>query len=207
MIFVVSGPSGCGKTTLIGRVRVLHPDIRFSVSYTTRARRKGEKEGREYHFVSPAVFERMAARGGFVEWAVVHGHLYGTAKSEVQAKGRESDIILDVDVQGARSIQARFKDAVFIFVLPPRYVDLRRRLLARGSDTAGAIRTRLENARREIRHYREFDYLVINDDLDTAVGELEAVILGQRCRRQAREKAIRPILRSFRAGKEKGPWE
>jgi len=201
MIFVVCGPSGCGKTTLIGRLLAGRCDLRFSVSYTTRPRRKGEKDGREYHFVSPAVFERMAAGGRFVEWAVVHGHRYGTAKAEIEAKGRGGDLVLDVDVQGARSIRARFKDAVSIFVLPPRYAELRRRLRARGLDAPAAIRTRLDNARREIGHYREFEYLIVNDDLERAAGELGAVILGQRCRRQAREKAIQPILRSFRASR------
>lgn len=203
MIFVVCGPSGCGKSTLIGRVLARHPDLRFSVSHTTRPRRMGERDGREYHFVSRAAFERMIARGRFVEWAVVHGCQYGTSKAEVEAKGKRGDLVLDVDVQGARSIRARFKDAVSIFVLPPRCAELRKRLFARGLDDPGTIRARLANARREIRHYREFDFVVINDDLTEAVGELEAVILGQRCRRQTREKAIRPILRSFRAGKGK----
>jgi guanylate kinase len=138
-----------------------------------------------------------------VEWAVVHGCQYGTSKAEVEAKRKRGDLVLDVDVQGARSIRARFKDAVSLFVLPPRYAELRKRLFARGLDDPGTIRARLANARREIRHYREFDFVVINDDLTAAVGELEAVILGQRLRRQTREKAIRPILRSFRAGKGK----
>ncbi len=203
MIFVVCGPSGCGKTTLVGRVLAEHRDVRFSVSHTTRPRRKGEREGREYHFIGRAAFERMIAGRRFVEWAVVHGHYYGTSKAELEAKGRRGDLILDVDVQGARAIRARFKEATSIFILPPRYAELRKRLLARSLDDPDTIRTRLVNARREIRCYREFDYLVINDDLATAVGELEAVILGQRCRRQAREKAIGPILRSFRAGEEK----
>ena len=203
MIFVVCGPSGCGKSTLIGRVLARHPDLRFSISHTTRPRRKGERDGREYHFVSGAAFGRMIARGLFVEWAVVHGCHYGTSKAEVEAKGKRSDLVLDVDVQGARSLRALIKDAVSIFVLPPRYTELRKRLFARGLDDPGAIRARLADARREIRHYREFDYIVINDDLAAAAGELEAVILGQRCRRQAREKAIRPILRGFRAGKGK----
>ena len=203
MIFVVCGPSGCGKSTLIGRVLARHPDLRFSVSHTTRPRRMGERDGREYHFVSRAAFERMIVRGRFVEWAVVYGCHYGTSKAEVEAKGKRGDLVLDVDVQGARSIRARFKDAVSLFVLPPRCAELRKRLFARGLDDPGTIRARLANARREIRHYREFDFVVINDDLTEAVGELEAVILGQRCRRQTREKAIRPILRSFRAGKGK----
>jgi guanylate kinase len=203
MIFVVCGPSGCGKSTLIGRVLARHPDLRFSVSHTTRPRRKGERDGREYHFVSRAAFERMIVRGRFVEWAVVYGCHYGTSKAEVEAKGKRGDLVLDVDVQGARSIRARFKDAVSLFVLPPRYAELRKRLFARGLDDPGTIRARLANARREIRHYREFDYIVINDDLNAAVGEFEAVILGQRCRRRAREGAIRPILQSFRAGKGK----
>lgn len=201
MIFVVSGPSGCGKSTLIGRVLAARRDLRFSVSHTTRPRRKGERDGRDYRFVGPAVFERMAARGRFAEWAVVHGHRYGTSKAEIAAKGRDGDLVLDVDVQGARSIRALYKDAVTIFVLPPRFAELRRRLVARGLDAPGAIETRLANARREIRRYREFEYLVVNDDLGRAAAELEAVIVGQRCRRRAREREVAPILRSFGAGR------
>ncbi|MBN2205959.1 MAG: guanylate kinase [Candidatus Aminicenantes bacterium] len=199
MIFVVSGPSGCGKSTLIGRVLARRRDLRFSVSHTTRARRKGERAGRDYFFVDPAAFERMAARGRFAEWAVVHGHRYGTSKAEVEVKGRGGDVVLDVDVQGARSIRALYKDAVTVFVLPPRPAVLRRRLIARGLDAPDAIRARLANARREIERYREFDYLVVNDDLERAAAELEAIIVGQRCRRPAREAALAPILRSFRA--------
>jgi guanylate kinase len=204
MIFVVSGPSGCGKSTLIGRVLGRRPDLRFSVSHTTRARRRGERDGRDYRFVTDAAFERMAARGGFAEWAVVHGRRYGTSKAEIESKGRGGDLVLDVDVQGARSIRALYKDAVTVFVLPPRYAELRRRLLARGLDAPEVIRTRLRNARREILRYREFDYLVVNDDLERAVAELEAVIVGQRCRREARERAVAPILRSFRPASGRG---
>jgi guanylate kinase len=204
MIFVVSGPSGCGKSTLIGRVLDRRRDLRFSVSHTTRPRRKGERDGREYHFVTPPAFERMAARGRFAEWAVVHGRLYGTSKAEIASKGRGGDLVLDVDIQGARSIRALYEDAVTVFVLPPRYAELRRRLRARGLDAPDAIRTRLANARREIGHYREFEYLVINDDLERAAAELEAVVVGQRCRREARERAVAPILRSFRTAPARG---
>jgi len=201
MMFVVSGPSGCGKTTLIKRVLAGRRDLRFSVSHTTRPRRSGERDGREYRFVSRAVFERMIARGRFVEWAVVHGFYYGTSRSEIAAGRGRGDLVLDVDVQGARAIRSRFPDAVSIFVLPPRYAELRRRLVARGLDDARTIRTRLADARREIRAYREFDYLVVNDELARAAGELEAVVRSQRCRRSVRDRDIRPILRSFRAGR------
>lgn len=198
MLIVVSGPSGGGKSTLIHRVLRDVPGLRFSVSHTTRPRRASERDGRDYHFVGPDVFQRMIARGAFLEWANVHGHLYGTSRTEVA--GRRGDVLLDIDVQGARQVRAALgsaSEAVFVFVTPPSFRELARRLRARGEDDAAAVARRLRNARDEIRAASEFDYAVINDDLGTAVAELKAVVLAARCRTAARKKRLAAIVRSF----------
>ncbi len=198
MLFVVTGPSGCGKSSIIHHVLRDLRNVRFSVSHTTRPRRPSEQDGRDYHFIGKPEFERMVAKRQFVEWAVVHGHYYGTSKKEIAAKGAAGDLVLDIDVQGARQIKARPSRAVFVFVLPPKFDVLRRRLKDRGEDNAEVIERRLRNAKREIRHYADFDYVVINDKLDRAVLELESIILGSRCRTELRMAEIAPILKSFR---------
>jgi guanylate kinase len=198
MLVVVSGPSGGGKSTLIHRVLRETPGLRFSVSHTTRPRRASERDGRDYHFVSPAVFQRMIARGAFLEWAWVHGHLYGTSRAEV--RGRRGDVLLDIDVQGARQVRAALGTAggaVFVFVTPPSFRVLARRLRARGEDVAAAVARRLRNARDEMRAAAEFDYAVINDDLETAVAELKAIVLAARCRTAVRKTRLKTIIRSF----------
>lgn len=198
MLFVVSGPSGGGKSTLIRGVLREVPRLRFSVSHTTRPRRASEREGRDYHFVPPDVFQRMIARGAFLEWAKVHDHLYGTSRAEVA--GRRGDVLLDIDVQGARQVRAALgpaSEAVFVFVTPPSFRELARRLRARGEDDATAVARRLRNARDEMKAAAGFDYAVINDDLETAVAELKAVVLAARCRTAARKKRLTAIIRSF----------
>jgi guanylate kinase len=197
MLFVLTGPSGCGKSTILRHVLKDLRNVRFSVSHTTRPRRPSEVEGRDYYFIPNAEFRRMVARNQFLEWAEVHGHCYGTSKKEVTIKTRSGDLILDLDVQGARSIRERRTDAVFIFILPPRAADLRRRLQDRGEDDPAAVRQRLKNARLEIREAASFDYVIINDRLDRAVLELEAIVLGVRCRADVRRGEIRSILKSF----------
>ena len=198
MIFVVTGPSGGGKSTLIRRVRDSLPGLAFSVSYTTRAARPSETPGLDYHFVTLRTFERMAGAGKFVEWAEVHGHLYGTSKAELERKGARGDVILDIDVQGARQVRALLPGAVQVFVMPPRYGELRRRLMARGEDDAAAVERRLRDAREETAAFAEFDYVVVNGDLDRAAGELGAVITASRCRPRVRAGEIARILASFR---------
>lgn len=198
MLFVVTGPSGCGKSTMIHHVMRDLRKVRFSVSYTTRPRRPSESEGKDYYFVSRAVFERMAARRQFAEWAVVHGHCYGTSKREIASKSRSGDLILDIDVQGARQMMASGIPLVPVFVLPPRYQDLVRRLRGRGEDKAEVIERRLRNARAEVRQAVKFDYIVVNDRLDRAVLELESIILASRCRKDARRAALREALASFK---------
>lgn len=197
MIYVVSGPSGGGKTTLIRRVLESLPNLRFSVSHTTRPKRATEVEGRDYHFVSEKSFLRMVRQRVFLEWAIVHGFYYGTSIRELRKAGRR-DLILDIDVQGAAQVKKKIKSAVFIFVLPPSYQELKRRLEKRGLDDPVAIRGRLERARQEIQSYAHFDYFVINDSLDEATWELESILRCHRCQRKSRARQVTTILESFR---------
>lgn len=197
MLIVVTGPSGCGKSTILRHVFKDLRRVRFSVSHTTRPRRPSEQEGREYYFVEKEEFDRMIARDRFLEWAEVHGYFYGTSKAEVAAKGKSADVILDIDVQGARQVRDRRPDAVFVFIMPPRAAELRRRLKERNEDSPEAVRRRLRNAKKEVREVGMFDYVVVNNKLDRAVLELEAIILSARCRTEQRMAEIKPILASF----------
>ncbi len=200
MLFIVSGPSGCGKSTLIQAVLCSLERTRFSVSHTTRPRRDNEEEGLDYFFVSRAEFERLIKGGAFLEWAKVHGHYYGTSKKEIEQKRKEGDLLLDIDVQGARQVKDRSRGAEFIFVVPPSYAELRRRLEERGQNSPHSIEHRLRVAKQEIQSYPMFDYVVINGRLETAAGELRSIILSRRCRRANREKILDPVLRSFEEG-------
>lgn len=204
MIFVVCGPSGCGKSTLIGRLMDGLPGLSFSVSHTTRPPRDGERDGVEYRFVSEAAFKRMSDAGRFVEWAVVHGHYYGTSKAELRrAGGGRTDAVLDIDVQGAEQVRAGIGGgAVFVFIMPPVADELKRRLESRGQDSPADIARRLKNAAAEVRQYRKFDYVVINDDLEQAAGELRSIVVSARCRTAVREAEARRVVRSF--GKKEG---
>lgn len=201
MLFVITGPSGSGKSTILRHLWKDLRNIQFAVSHTTRPGRPSELNGREYYFVSPGEFKRMAAGRKFLEWAEVHGNLYGTSKKEVTDKTRSGDLVLDIDVQGARSIRKLRPDAVFIFVLPPRAADLKRRLLERGEDDKDTIRRRLANAGREIREAAAADYVIVNDRLNRAVLELEAIVLASRCRVDVRKKEIQSIRKSFHPAK------
>ncbi len=199
MIHVVTGPSGCGKSTLIRLVLAATRGVRFSVSHTTRPRRPTEVEGRDYYFIGEAEFKEMIRRRAFVEWAVVHGACYGTSRTEL-AKGEDGDLILDIDVQGARQVRRKVRDAVFTFVLPPSFEALRERLRGRAADSPEAIARRLERARAEARECPRFGHVIINDDLNEAADELAAIIVCQRTRRSARLGEIRRILAGFRKG-------
>jgi guanylate kinase len=186
LLIVVSGPSGAGKTTLVERVLPMDANLRASVSVTTRPPRKGEVDGRDYHFVSEAEFERMKAKD-LVEWAEVHGYLYGTPRKfleEQLAGGR--DVVLNIDVQGGIEVKKLFPGAVMIFILPPTFDSLRRRMLGRGGDDPKDIEIRLENARKEIEAADRYDYLVVNDEIDEAAREIMAVITAERLRRARR---------------------
>jgi guanylate kinase len=197
MIYVISGPSGCGKSTLIRRVLAGLEGVRFSVSHTTREKREAEVEGKDYYFVSQDRFLRKVEKDSFVEWAVVHGAFYGTSRREL-TKDRNLDVILDIDVQGAAQVRKKIETAVLIFVLPPSFRELRKRIEKRGWDSALAIRKRLATARKEVRSYTAFDYVLVNDDLETAGRELESILRCRRARLAARQKSLGPILRSFR---------
>jgi len=197
MLFIISGPSGCGKTTLVKKVLDMDKDIRFAVSYTTRKKRKGEKEGEDYYFISNNEFEGMVEEEKFVEWAVVHGHYYGTSKGEIEKKSLRMDLLLDIDIQGALQIRMKMKKAVFVFIIPPGYQELKKRLIIRGQNTSDELMERLDAAKKEIRSYSQFDFIVINDNPEKAARELHAIVLSNRCQLQARQKEIASIMRSF----------
>jgi guanylate kinase len=204
MIYVISGPSGCGKSTLINRALADLEEVRFSVSHTTREKREGEVDGKDYYFVSPQRFQKMVEKREFIEWAVVHGACYGTSRRELKRKEAD-DVILDIDVQGAMQVRQKVRRAIFIFVLPPRYGDLKKRIEKRGLDSPAAVQKRLARARQEIWSYSRFDYVVINDDLEKAVDELESIITCHRSRLAVRRDEMRPILASFRKGGSSKP--
>jgi guanylate kinase len=186
-LLVVSAPSGAGKTSLCKGLLKLFPDLRLSVSYTTRPARTGETEGLDYFFVSPDKFREMVADGAFAEWAVVHGNCYGTAQKTLDTARRKGEaILLDIDCQGARQLKENYGAGVFIFILPPDLEELKRRLLARQTDAPEVIHTRIENARREIAEAFWYDYIIINDHFATALEELQAIKLAEECRASRR---------------------
>ncbi|TES86646.1 MAG: guanylate kinase [Candidatus Aminicenantes bacterium] len=197
MLFIITGPSGCGKTTLVKQVMENVKDVQFSVSHTTRKKRNSEKEGRDYYFVAKSEFEQMIKEEKLAEWTVIHGNHYGTSKREIEKKGTRGDLLLDIDVQGAEQIKLKLKRSVFIFILPPLFEELKARLEKRGQESPDSIKERLEVARKDIRFYPDFDYIIINAELKKASKELEAIILSTRCRLDIKKKEIVPILRSF----------
>jgi guanylate kinase len=203
ILFVISSPSGGGKGTLIRRVLKDVPGLSYSVSWTTRAPRPGELDGVNYHFVTVEEFERMRDAGGFLEWAVVHGHLYGTALSVVEqdlAEGR--DIILEIDVQGAESVRKAMPSVVGVFIMPPSFDVLKMRLLARMTERPEELALRLSNSRAEVERYAEFDYLVLNDEIERAAAQLASIVYAERARRERQEWIARRVLASFRAPAE-----
>ncbi|MEJ2723447.1 MAG: guanylate kinase [Deltaproteobacteria bacterium] len=183
-IYVISGPSGVGKSALIRRLREMLPDLGYSVSHTTRKPRGEEADGVHYHFVDKETFKRMIDEAAFVEWAEVYKDLYGTSFSSLRSQAaQEVDVVLDVDVQGARNLREHFEESVLIYVLPPSIGVLERRLRERGTDDEEAIRKRIEKATEEIRNCVWYDYLIFNADLEKAVEEAKSVVVSQRCRR------------------------
>ena len=183
-IFVISAPSGAGKSTLIRDLMAASPGLSFSISYTTRAPRATEKHSEDYFFVSRQAFEGMVRRDEFVEWAEVYGHLYGTAHKQLRAAQEAGrDILLDIDVQGHKQVRQQLPEAVSVFILPPSFQELSRRLRDRCSDSAEDIERRLQTARNEIAHWPEYDYLVVNDNLKDATQALRAIVQAARFRR------------------------
>jgi guanylate kinase len=174
--------------------------LQFSVSHTTREKRETEQEGEDYYFVSKEEFQALVDENLFIEWAFVHGHFYGTSRREIERKAIQQSLLLDIDVQGAQQVKEKHKKAMFIFVLPPRYNELKKRLEGRGQDDPQTIKKRLEIAKKEIRSYPMFDYIIINDKLEDAAEELKSIILSQKCLLDVRQKEIVPILQSFSEG-------
>ena len=183
-LFIVSAPSGAGKTTLVSGLIASDPLVRKSVSFTTRKPRPGEENGRDYHFVTEEEFERMRARGEFLETARVHGNLYGTSRRAVEREcAAGHDVLLEIDWQGAAQIRRILPDAVAIFIVPPSIEALEKRLRGRGQDSADVISRRVAAARGEISHVGEFDYVIINEEFNRAAQDLISIIRAERLRR------------------------
>jgi guanylate kinase len=197
-VFIVSAPSGSGKSTLVHELMQRVAGLRFSVSYTTRPPRGQERDGQDYFFISREDFEARAAQGEFLEWAEVFGHYYGTHQSELdRAEAQGCDLVLDIDVQGARQLKRRIPAAVSIFILAPSRQELEQRLRARSQDSGPVIERRLHEAAEEIRNYSQYDYVVVNYEVKASVERLAAIVQATRSRRDRMEREIRPILETF----------
>ncbi len=195
LLFVVSGASGTGKTTLCREMVKVFPDLKFSISHTTRPRRPGDEEGRDYFFVSPEEFQRMIDRGDFVEWAEIYGHRYGTSQGMLQeARARGMDLILDIDVQGAAQLKQKNLPGIFVFLFPPSMTELKRRLMDRRTEGKEALSERLRKARDEIAEARWYDYLLTNDDLETAKQQLRSIITAEYCRRERQLEQLEKLM-------------
>lgn len=199
-VFIISAPSGSGKSTLVARLMGADPGLRFSVSYTTRKPRGNEKPGESYVYISREEFLSRIDRSEFLEHAEVFGNFYGTNREVLeQAKSEGKDLILDIDVQGARQLKERIPEAVTIFILPPSRDILEQRLRLRSEDSEEVIQRRLREAAEEIRNYQQYDYVLVNHQVDESTITLAAIIKAERVRRIRMEQQIRPILKSFEA--------
>ena len=215
-VFIISAPSGSGKSTLVNHVLATIPELKFSISYTTRKPRGREQNGKEYFFISRPEFQNMIDQDAFLEHADVFGDYYGTAcRFLEEAREQSKDLLLDIDVQGAAQVKKKVPEAVSIFILPPNRSELEQRLRSRGQDSEEKIQRRLEEARREIENYDKYDYILVNDHLDDSVKALEAILLSERqkragnpdvnlavlaetCRLSNVRERLEPILQSFR---------
>ncbi len=195
ILFIISAPSGTGKTTLSKELIDFFPQLRQSVSFTTRPMRAGEVNGRDYHFVSRETFDVMVAAGDFAEWAEVHGNRYGTALETLENARRGGfDLLLDIDCQGAAQIRKSYNRGVFIFILPPSFEELQKRLEGRKTDSPDVIGRRILNARTEVREAVWYDYIVVNEDLSVASANLKSILRAEGCRR---ERVLPPIAERF----------
>lgn len=198
ILFIVSSPSGGGKGTLVQAILKDVPGIVYSVSYTTRRIREGEVAGREYNFVDTDEFKKLIARGEFLEYAEVHGRYYGTSRQQVEdVINAGGDVVLEIDVQGAEAVKRSRPDSVSIFIVPPSFDVLKERLIARKTESLEEIELRLKNARTEVTHYRDFDYVIVNRDLNVAVEEMRSVIFAERVRLSRRQDLIEEICQTF----------
>ena len=197
-VYIVSAPSGSGKTTLLQLLLRTFTDLKFSVSHTTRQPRAGERHGVDYYFTDRSTFTSMVERGEFLEWAEYYGQLYGTARSFVEEHTTAgSDVILDIDIQGARQVKAKISDAIAVFVLPPSFAELERRLRSRRLESNEDIHRRLEIAKGEILYYRDYDYIVVNDVLENSIQTLEAIVRSGRAIPSRQKPRIEEIIASF----------
>jgi guanylate kinase len=203
LLLILSSPSGAGKTTLTRLLLDRCPDLRFSVSHTTRTPRSNEVDGHDYHFVDRPHFLDLVSKGAFLEWAEVHDNLYGTSVAEIERARASSEctgMVFDIDYQGARQIKSKVLEVVSVFVIPPSMSELERRLRGRASETEDAVQRRFAVAKREIEHYALFDYVVVNEHIDRAFDELRSIVVAERARRQRRAATAEQLLRTGQSG-------
>jgi len=199
-LFIVAAPSGAGKSSLVNACLSRDPDICLSISFTSRAPRPGERHAEHYHFIDAESFKRMVAAGDFFEHALVHGDWKGTARQSVEPQlAAGKDVLLEIDWQGARQVRAQVPEAVSVFILPPSTAALEQRMRNRGQDSEETIALRLAAAREEMSHYGEFDYLVVNEDFDTAVGEMCSIFAASRLRRERQQRHHAALLEALLA--------
>lgn len=196
-LIVVSGPSGTGKGTVCSALLTAHPEIAYSISATTRAPREGEKHGVNYYFLTKPVFETMMAEGALLEWAEVYGNYYGTPLQPIKEKlAAGQDILLEIDTQGALQVQERFPDGVFIFLIPPSFVELERRIRGRGTEDETSLNRRLNAAREEIGVAHQYHYVVVNDEVENAVAKIAAILTAEHCRVEGNQDLLRLVAES-----------
>jgi guanylate kinase len=203
LLFVVSAPSATGKTTVIEQLVQLVPSLRMSRSYTSRPRREGETDGVDYNFISRDSFEARIRDSGFLEWADVFGNYYGTGRDETEARlASGEDLVLVIDVQGARQVRALRPETIAVFMLPPSFAVLEQRLRKRSAEPEAAMARRLVTARQEVSAVEAYDYVVVNDVLERCVGELAGIVMAERAKLARRRVAIQPIIESFERGSD-----